>query len=182
MFENLGSFDGSSERAASLLDRGFMGVVLALSSALSRFVRIDAWAAFILLMTLGISPFSGGGIVRRTGPKRASWVGFALLGWGYMVLTSSSWWIGELIVLNWPPRCSLTAPIRTSRPSGPWRPCRRSLVRDGPEMSMSGTKGSHQAGRPGLDVVRQETLLKDILKYIKSRDDWPGRRRDPDLR
>src|SRR4051812_7063548 len=72
---------------------GLMALVLALSVAFAslRFAS-EPWAGVILLMTLGALSLAILGVVYRKGERRAAWLGFALLGWGYMALASGTWW------------------------------------------------------------------------------------------
>jgi hypothetical protein len=53
-------------------------------------------AGLVLLPTLAILAMAILGVVYRRGNARAFWLGFALLGWGYMVLASGSWWARSL--------------------------------------------------------------------------------------
>jgi hypothetical protein len=70
-----------------------MGLFLALGLGLYtlRF-RSEAAAAAVLLATQAILACAVLAVVYRTRERRAFWLGFALFGWGYMALTSESWW------------------------------------------------------------------------------------------
>src|SRR5436305_12135857 len=46
----------------------------------------EAWASVIFVLTCGTLALGIVGVVRRQGPPRAWWLGFALFGWGYMAL------------------------------------------------------------------------------------------------
>ncbi len=72
---------------------GLMFLVLAVSMGFAslRFAS-EAWAGVIFLLTLGALSLAILATVYRRGAGRASWLGCALLGWGYMVLASGSWW------------------------------------------------------------------------------------------
>jgi hypothetical protein len=155
---------------------GLMGVVLALSIGIvSLRSASDAWAAFILLMTLGILTLSVLGIVYRTGSRRASWVGFALLGWGYMVLTSSSWWdrqvdrpeLATSMLLD-----RLCPYIQTERAPGVTS---STLARAlGLNADARNQRILTKLDDPVSMSFANETPLKDILMYIKSATTGPN--------
>ncbi len=69
----------------------FLVLAVAIGFASLRFAS-EAWAGVILLLTLGALSLAILGTVYRRGAGRASSLGFALLGWGYMVLASGTWW------------------------------------------------------------------------------------------
>ena len=72
---------------------GLMGSVLIISVAfVSLMFASELVAGLVLLPTLAILAMAILGVVYRRGNARAFWLGFALLGWGYMVLASGSWW------------------------------------------------------------------------------------------
>lgn len=72
---------------------GLMALVLAVAVGIAalRFAS-PVWAGIVLLPTLGVMALSVLGTILRRGPGRAFWLGFALLGWGYMALAAGSWW------------------------------------------------------------------------------------------
>src|SRR4051794_11127912 len=66
---------------------GLLGLVLvaAIGMAGLRYAS-EAWASVIFVLTCGTLALGIVGVVRRQGPPRAWWLGFALFGWGYMAL------------------------------------------------------------------------------------------------
>ena len=66
---------------------GLMGAVLiaALCVAALRFAS-ETWAGVTLMATCGVLGLAVVGVVYRDVPERAWWLGFALFGWGYLVL------------------------------------------------------------------------------------------------
>jgi hypothetical protein len=50
-----------------------------------------AWAGAMLLLTLGLLGLAVLGVVYRRGARRAWWLGFALFGGGYVLLTFAPW-------------------------------------------------------------------------------------------
>jgi len=50
------------------------------------------WAGTTLLLTLVALSIAILGVVYHRGARQAFWLGFALLGWGYMALASQFWW------------------------------------------------------------------------------------------
>jgi hypothetical protein len=71
---------------------GLMGlvVVVAVGVAALRFAT-ELWAGILLLMTLVVLGAAVLAFHERTGAKRAWWRGFALFGWGYVVLAMGPW-------------------------------------------------------------------------------------------
>jgi hypothetical protein len=51
----------------------------------------ELWSGIVLGATLLVLAVSLLGVVHRRGPERAWWLGFALLGWGYLVLVQGPW-------------------------------------------------------------------------------------------
>ena len=73
--------------------RGMMLALVAVSAGLASLVSAsEALAGSVLLLTLATFAVAILGVVYRRGDARASWLGFALLGWGYMFVASGSWW------------------------------------------------------------------------------------------
>ncbi|MDB5349146.1 MAG: hypothetical protein JWN86_393 [Planctomycetota bacterium] len=72
---------------------GLMALVLAasLGFAALRFA-FEPTSGIVLLLTLGVLALSVLSIAYRRKDARAFWLGFALLGWGYMLLSGESWW------------------------------------------------------------------------------------------
>jgi hypothetical protein len=56
----------------------------------------DAWAGALLLLTLFLLGSSLLGILHRRDGKRAFWQGFALFGWGYLVLAQAPWFAEQV--------------------------------------------------------------------------------------
>jgi hypothetical protein len=70
-----------------------MALMLIISVAfVSLMFATELMAGLVLLPTLGILAMAILGVVYRRGNARAFWLGFVLLGWGYMILASGSWW------------------------------------------------------------------------------------------
>lgn len=56
----------------------------------------DSWAGVMLALTLFMLGIALLGILTLRGDRRAFWQGFALFGWGYLVLTMGPWFAGEI--------------------------------------------------------------------------------------
>lgn len=54
------------------------------------------WTATIYTLALALLGLAVPGLIYRTGPRRAFWVGFAAFGWGYWFLALSPW-IGDQV-------------------------------------------------------------------------------------
>jgi hypothetical protein len=65
-------------------------VVVAVGVAALRFAS-GLWAGVLLLLTLGVLGAAVLAFHERTGAKRAWWRGFALFGWGDLVLAMGPW-------------------------------------------------------------------------------------------
>ena len=73
--------------------RHLMIAVAVVSAGLAVLVSgSETLAGAVLLLTLGMLSVSVLGMVYRREETRAFWVGFALLGWGYMSLVLGHWW------------------------------------------------------------------------------------------
>ncbi|MDB5352859.1 MAG: hypothetical protein JWN86_4106 [Planctomycetota bacterium] len=71
---------------------GLMVVVLVSGVAVAALKNAsDAWAGVLLLLTLLLLGISLLGILHRRGGARAFWQGFAIFGWGYLVLSQAPW-------------------------------------------------------------------------------------------
>ncbi len=55
----------------------------------------ESIAGAVLLLTLGMLAISVLGMVYRREEGPRFWIGFALLGWGYMSLVLGHWWFGD---------------------------------------------------------------------------------------
>jgi hypothetical protein len=71
---------------------GLMGlvVVVAVGVAALRFAS-ELWASILLMLTLGVLGAAVLAFHERAGARRAWWRGFALFGWGYVMLAFGPW-------------------------------------------------------------------------------------------
>jgi hypothetical protein len=71
---------------------GLMGlvVVVAVGVAALRFAS-ELWAGLLLMPTLGVLGAAVHAFHERAGSRRSWWRGFALFGWGYLVLAMGPW-------------------------------------------------------------------------------------------
>ena len=94
---------------------GLMGVVLVASLGLTAMRSGSAvWAGTTFLVTCGVLALAVVGVVCRGGAGRTWWLGFALFGWGYLVLafrenaSAANWNLPTVPLLMWivpkPPR------------------------------------------------------------------------------
>jgi hypothetical protein len=66
---------------------GLMLAVLVVAVALAALRNAsETWAGVMFLITCGVLSLAIVGVVCRDGPQRAWWLGFALFGWGYLLL------------------------------------------------------------------------------------------------
>jgi hypothetical protein len=66
---------------------GLMGAVLTAALGLTALRSAsETWAGVALLATCGVLGLAVVGVVSRAADERAWWLGFALFGWGYLVL------------------------------------------------------------------------------------------------
>jgi hypothetical protein len=71
---------------------GLMGIVVVAAVGLAALRNAsETWAGMILLLTCGVLALAVVGVVCRAGSERAWWLGFALFGWGYLVLAFGFW-------------------------------------------------------------------------------------------
>src|SRR4051794_39854476 len=56
----------------------------------------EAWFGVLLTITLALLACAAFGVAYRRGAARAGWFGFALFGWGYLVLASGPWWAEQV--------------------------------------------------------------------------------------
>jgi hypothetical protein len=76
---------------------GLMAVVLVCGLAAAALREAsEIWAGILLLVTLGLLAFGLLAVRQRREASRAFWEGFALFGWGYLVLTFGPWF-GEQV-------------------------------------------------------------------------------------
>ena len=108
---------------------GLMGAVLVASLGLTALRSGSAvWAGTTFLVTCGVLALAVVGVVCRAGPGRAWWLGFALFGWGYLVLVFWGWLGGELESADGPPARSGSCPGRPGRAA--WAAGSRARLRD----------------------------------------------------
>jgi hypothetical protein len=70
---------------------GLMGAVLVVAIGLAALRNAsETWAGVTFLLTCGVLGLAVVGVVCRNGQDRAWWLGFALFGWGYLVLAFRS--------------------------------------------------------------------------------------------
>jgi hypothetical protein len=117
------------------------------------------WAGSVLMLTLTILSCAILGVVYRRGAQRAFWLGFTLLGWGYMALASHFWWDRNTVrphlpttsILEWLyPYVRLDWLARLPSETDPRDWIIKAKLEEPIAMSMP-----------------NETPLDDILKYIK---------------
>jgi hypothetical protein len=73
--------------------KGLMIAIVLIGVGIAALVRpIKLWAMVLALLQLTMCLTAILGLVFRRGPERASWTGFAVFGWGYLIL---------LIVVTW---------------------------------------------------------------------------------
>src|SRR5690349_20814242 len=71
---------------------GLMVVVSVCGVAAAALARpTDLWAGVMLLVTLALLGFSLLAVLNRREGQRAFWQGFAIFGWGYLILTLGPW-------------------------------------------------------------------------------------------
>src|SRR5262245_55425587 len=144
---------------------GLMGVVLVLALGLAslRFAS-ETSSGVIVLMTLGILSLTVLGVVYRRGAARAWCLGFALLGWGYMVLASESWWDRTIHR----PALVTSALLDRLYPI--------LYVGDDPVISPDPLNKAIVAklDEPISMAFANETPLEDVLKYVKSATTGPN--------
>ena len=88
---------------------GLMLAVLVVAVALAALrTASETWAGVMFLITCGVLCLAIVGVVCRDGPKRAWWLGFALFGWGYLLLAQWS-------TVNLPTMALLDAIARAAR-------------------------------------------------------------------
>jgi hypothetical protein len=56
----------------------------------------DTWAGIMLLLTLGLLACSLLGVRQRREARRAFWEGFAIFGWGYLILAFGPWFAEQV--------------------------------------------------------------------------------------
>jgi hypothetical protein len=97
---------------------GLMGlvVVVAVGVAALRFAS-ELWAGILLVLTLMVLGASVLAFHERSGARRAWWRGFALFGWGYVVLALGPW-ASEAIAPKLPTTAGLDALYARMHPGG----------------------------------------------------------------
>lgn len=133
-----------------------------------------ALAGTLLLLTLGLLGFATLGAVYRRGPQQAPWLGFALFGWGYLVLTGPAWWVpgpGRTELVTTPLLDRVRLLLRPDGPVGREPPPRELCLigLNEPEFLDAKTKAIRAAlERPIPMPFAQETPLDDVMKYVSS--------------
>ena len=154
---------------------GMMVLVLAVSVGFAslRFPS-EPLAGAVLLLTLGAFALAVLAAVYRRGERRAFWLGFALLGWGYMALTVGAWWDRGA------DRPTLITSLILDDISSPY------LLSDGsPRVApslLASLMGRDTKSKMILAMLEEplsmsfanETPLEDVLKYIKSATQGPN--------
>jgi hypothetical protein len=76
---------------------GLMAVVLVCGVAAAALREAsETWAGILLLVTVGLLAFALLAVRQRREASRAFWEGFALFGWGYLVLTLGPWFAEQV--------------------------------------------------------------------------------------
>jgi hypothetical protein len=98
---------------------GLMGlvVVVAVGAAALRFAS-EPWAGVLVMLTLGTLGAAVLAFHERAGVRRAWWRGFALFGWGSVVLAMGPW-ASEAIAPHLPTTMGLDALYAQVNPRGP---------------------------------------------------------------
>ena len=154
--------------------RRLMVAVLAIATGFASLMFASGpLAGAVVALTLGMLAVAVLGVIYRAGAARASWLGFALFGWGYMVLSSAAWWDRA------PSRPALvtTAILEqlfpVLRPDRNWADTPRVLSRllgdPDPRSALIMTK----LDAPISMNFAHETPLKDILKYVQAATQGP---------
>src|SRR4051794_8818781 len=155
--------------------RWMMMVVAALSAGFASLVSgSETLAGVVLLLTLGTLALAILGVVYRRGEARASWLGFALLGWGYMLLASGSWWDRAVDRPQLVTTEALDQLYRLLPHAGAPRPLAppfprwfgRTAPRDDPTRA--------KLARPVAMNFGDDTPLEDALKYVRSVTQGPA--------
>jgi hypothetical protein len=95
---------------------GLMGLVVVVAVAALRFAS-ELWAGILRMLTLGVLGAAILAFHERTGPRRSWWRGFALFGWGYVLLVMGPW-ASEAIAPNLPTTAGLDALSARMHPGG----------------------------------------------------------------
>lgn len=76
---------------------GLMAVILVCGVAVAALRDAsDTWAGLLLMLTLFLLGSAAFGIRYRRDGKQAFWFGFALFGWGYLVLSQAPWFADQV--------------------------------------------------------------------------------------
>jgi hypothetical protein len=146
---------------------GLMVLVLAVSVGMFTLRSpSEPIAGLILLLTLVAFALALLAVVYRRGERRAFWLGFALLGWGYMALTPGSWWANGSVrptlitsfILE-----QVSPYLRTGgNPTAESSLLARLLGRDDKTKALLA-----KLEEPVAMSFNEETPLEDVLKYVK---------------
>lgn len=78
--------------------KGLMFIVAVIGVAIAALIRpIKLWAIVLPLFQLTLCLTAILGSLFRRGPKRAFWVGFAVFGWAYFILTVVFFWQHDVV-------------------------------------------------------------------------------------
>ncbi len=152
-----------------------MAVILAVA-ALSGMLRYpsEGTASVVVLATLTGLAISVIIAIDRRGSERAYWRGFALLGWGYMALTSNFWWDAGTSRPDLPTTLLNARMYEQMRPSPhlgtPSSPMARHVWQGNPVTSAIRA----QLALPISMPFPNETPLEDVIKYIQTATSSPA--------
>lgn len=122
----------------------------------------ELWAGTVFLLTLGTLTVAILAIVYRRGARRAFWFGFALLGWGYLVLAWGDWRDG-LVTTSLLDALFAVLPAQHA-------PAMISLSFGQPSFDPDARNRiiHRKLEEPISMSFANETPLEDVLKYIRS--------------
>jgi hypothetical protein len=148
---------------------GLMALVLFLSIGIGALrLASAAWAGAMTLATPCALVWAILGVAYRRQGKRAFWLGFALFGWGYMILASGSWWrpTDDQPKLVTTMLLDRLYPVLRANPL--WDKRSGALSR---QLSAADQQTERILGtleRPISMPFYQETAIEDVIRYIKS--------------
>jgi hypothetical protein len=78
--------------------KGLMVIVAVIGVAIAALIRpYKFWAIVLSLLQVTLCLTAVLGLVFRRGPERAFWIGFALFGWAYFILTVVLFWQHDVV-------------------------------------------------------------------------------------
>ena len=108
--------------------KGLMGAVLVVALGLAALRNpSETWSGVIFLLTCGVLCLAIVGVVCRQQEERAWWLGFALFGWGYLLLSMRSTVVLPTLTLLDAAAARMGSPVRFERRHGRWNEKHRSL-------------------------------------------------------